>query len=295
LDYIKAMRRLDLEIAGEFVSMAATLLHIKSRMLLPQHDGASVELEREEEADPRRDLALRLLEYQKFKDLSASLNKLTLLGRDVLARGEVPDVSESSDSGELLLEENPLYSLISAFRAAMKNFKKGVHRVMGDLQSIASRIFELKELLIVGSRRRMADLITETQNPGNQILVTFLSLLELAKMGFISLFQSDPMADIYVEAQREIDRDVVSRIENYDSVNAEATATRIFAEENATAESADEEGSRDSVADDAPTAGGQEQDREAEMNPEVVAATDAEIEAELARLDRMENGQTETE
>src|SRR5262245_45625515 len=106
LEYIKNMRRLDLEVAGEFIAMAATLIHIKSRMLLPQYteDGEEVVSE-----DPRKELVQKLLEYKKIKELSGDLYKMPLLGRDVFPRGERADI-ESLEEGELVLEEKPLFS-----------------------------------------------------------------------------------------------------------------------------------------------------------------------------------------
>ncbi|MGE3681476.1 MAG: ScpA family protein [Bdellovibrionales bacterium] len=230
LEYIKAMRRLDLEVAGEFVAMAATLLHIKSRMLLPQYteDG-----EPTEDEDPRKELVQKLLEYQKVKELSAELYKRPLLGRDVFPRAEKLEL-EALQEGELILEEKPLFALIAAYRSALKNMKKTVHKVASELQSIASRILELKDRLIVGKRIVFTELITEggstAGTKSNQVLVTFLSLLELAKMGFISVFQSEPFSDIHIEPKKVIDRDVVSRVESYDSVNAEAMADKIMVE-----------------------------------------------------------------
>jgi hypothetical protein len=102
--------------------------------------------------------------------------------------------------------------------------------VLGELQSIATRILEMKDLLVVGKRLIFGDLITDKVNPGNQVLVTFLSLLELAKMGFISVFQSEPFADIHIESKRQIDRDIVSQVESYESVNAEEKAEKIMVE-----------------------------------------------------------------
>lgn len=223
LEYIKTMRRLDLEVAGDFVAMAATLLHIKSRLLLPQYNEEGEEIQE----DPRKDLVQKLLEYKKFQELSQLLYKRPLLGRDVFRRGEHTEI-ESLEEGELVLDENPLYSLIASYRHAIKNMKRTVHRIFGELQSIAIRILEMKDILVVGRRVLFRDLITDKVNPKNQVLVTFLALLELGKMGFISLFQSEAFADIHIESKRTIDRDIVSQVESYDSVNAEAKAEQII-------------------------------------------------------------------
>jgi segregation and condensation protein A len=225
LEYIKAMRKLDLEVAGEFVAMAATLLHIKSRMLLPQYEG---EEGGEAPEDPRKELVQRLVEYQKIQELSKQLYDRPLLGRDVFARGECEDF-EALEEGEVVVDENPLFSLIAAYRHALKNMKKTLHRVVGDLQSIASRILEMKDRIVIGQRIGFNQLLTET-GPGasGQVLVTFLSLLELARMNLISVFQSEPFAEIHVEGRRRIEGDVVSRVENFDNVGAEAKAEALI-------------------------------------------------------------------
>lgn len=273
LEYIKSMRKLDLEVAGEFVAMAATLLQIKSRMLLPQYTEEGEEVAE----DPRKDLVQKLLEYKKIKELSAELYKLPLLGRDVFARGERAEI-ESLDEGELILDENPLFSLIAAYRTAVKNMKKTVHRVFGELQSIAARILEMKELLVVGQRTVFKDLITDKEKPSNQVLVTFLSLLELAKIGFVSLFQSENLGDIYIEAKKSIDRDVVSQVENYDGVNADQKAQEMM---NKAQLSLDESvHSVDDETGEAPIVQESEGD----------AATDDDIEAEERRLAAEEAG-----
>jgi segregation and condensation protein A len=226
LEYIKTMRRLDLEVAGEFVAMAATLLHIKSRMLLPQYNEEGEVIAE----DPRKELVQKLVEYKKMQEFAQELYKRPLLGRDVYPRAEVELEIDGVEEGELVLEENPLFSLISSFRTAMKNMKKTVHTVASSMKSIAERILEIKDMLIVGQRTVMAQLITATENRSNEVLLTFLSLLELAKMGFISVFQTEPFADIFVDPKKVIDRDVVSQVENYDSVNAQAKADEIINE-----------------------------------------------------------------
>lgn len=271
LEYIKTMRRLDLEVAGEFVAMAATLLHIKSRMLLPQYNEEGEEVEQE---DPRKELVQKLLEYKKIKELSTELYKMPLLGRDVFPRGEREEI-EAEGEGELILEDNPLFSLIASYRSAMKNMKKTVHRVSGALQSIAARILEIKDRLVVGQRTVFKDLITAQENVGSQVLVTFLSILELGKMGLVSLFQNGPFEDIYIEPMRVIDGDAISNVENYDSVNADQKADQLMVEAQL---------SLDEV----------EAKLEGEEAPVVTesfadSATDDEIEAEEQRLFAQEN------
>ena len=218
LEYIKMMKELDLELAGEFVAMAATLIHIKSRMLLPQYDANGEIVESE---DPRKELVQRLIEYQKYQEAAHLLYERPLLGRDYWARGMRERLDAKED--EIILEENALFSLITAYRTALRGVKRKIHQVSSRLQSIASRILEIKDRLIVGQKVAMSDLITVTEGRHRQVLITFLSMLELGKMGFIRLFQSDTYQEIYIEAQREIEDAAVSRVEEYDSVHAETS------------------------------------------------------------------------
>jgi segregation and condensation protein A len=219
LEYIKLMKELDLEVAGEFVAMAATLIHIKSRMLLPQYDENGEIVENE---DPRKELVQRLLEYQKYQEAAQHLYERPLLGRDLWARGIREKLEVKED--EIILEDNALFSLISAYRFALKGAKKKIHQVAAKLQSIASRILEIKDRLVLNQKVAMSDLITATEAKHRQVLITFLSILELGKMGFVRLFQSDTYQEIYIEAHREIEAAALSRVEEYDNVNASEKA-----------------------------------------------------------------------
>lgn len=225
LEYIKLMKELDLEVAGEFVAMAATLIQIKSRMLLPQYDENGEIVENE---DPRKELVQRLLEYQKYQEAAKSLYERPLLGRDVWSRGMKEKLEMKED--EIVLEDNPVFSLISAYRRAVKTAKKKIHQVAAKLQSIAARILEIKDLLVVGQKVPMSELITTSENRRKQVLITFLSVLELGKIGFVSLFQSDVYQEIYVEAKQSVQTDVLSKVEEYDNLRSEEFATEMIVE-----------------------------------------------------------------
>jgi segregation and condensation protein A len=219
LEYIKLMQELDLELAGDFVAMASTLIHIKSRMLLPQYDENGEVIEQD---DPRKELVQRLLEYQKYQEAGQKLYERPLLNRDQWARG-VREKLDSKDD-EILLEENALFSLISAYRGAVRSIRNRIHQVTAKTQSIASRIVEMKDKLVVGVRLAMSDLLTEAAETKKQVLITFLSILELGKMGFISIYQAEGFSEIYIEALRPIEGDAISRVEEYDSMRADEVA-----------------------------------------------------------------------
>ena len=214
LEYLKMMRELDLEVAGEFISMAATLLHIKSRMLLPQYneDGELVENE-----DPRKELVQRLLEYERFQSAAKELYERPLLGRDYWTRG-FQEVWEEPEE-ELIVEDNGLFQLIQHFRRAMALAKKKVHQVAGKIQSISSRIQEISQILAVGVRKSLQELITaEGEGKSRQVLITFLTVLELAKLGFVRLFQTDHVSDLWIETRKELTGDALSKVEEYSAL-----------------------------------------------------------------------------
>ncbi len=228
LDYIKTMKTLDLEGAGDFVAMAATLLQIKSRMLLPNYNEAGEEVTPD---DPRRELVQRLLEYEKFQEASKLLKARPWVGRDVWLRGQRLNLDAVETSDDVILEDNPLFSLISSYRQVVRNMKIGIHKVMGAMQSVASRIIEMKDFFIPGQRVEFSQLITaEKEKRSSQILITFLSLLELAKMGFVSIFQADNYGQIQIDPKKVIDTDVLSQVESYESVESEQVAQQILAE-----------------------------------------------------------------
>ncbi len=223
MEYIKLMQELDLDVAGEFITMASTLIHIKSKMLLPQYDENGEIIETE---DPRKELVQRLLEYQKYQEAAKSLYERPLLGRDIFARG-IREKLEAKEE-EIVLEENALFALISAYRHALRAIKKKIHQVAERTQSIAQRILEMKEKLILGQRVALSDFISQIENKRRQILITFLSILELGKMGFVSIYQTENFAEIYVQALKPIESDVISKVEEYDSMNAEEVAAQLM-------------------------------------------------------------------
>jgi segregation and condensation protein A len=224
LDYIKKMKELDLEVAGEFVAMAATLIHIKSRMLLPTYDenGEVVEVE-----DPRKELVQKLLEYQKYQEAAQKLYERPLKGRDFWLRGIREEIEDDREEEILLEEENALFALISEYRKVIRNQKTNVHKVGQKEQSIAHRITEIRNLLNPGERTTLWQIL-DNETGEKKLLITFLSLLELGKMGFVSLFQSEPYADIHIDAKKEIDNDAISNVEEYDAAAAEAVAEQLM-------------------------------------------------------------------
>ena len=231
LGYIKTMKKLDLEVAGEFIAMAATLIHIKSRMLLPQYNEEGEVVESD---DPRRELVQKLLEYQRFQEASDIIYSRPLVGRDTWLRGtkEVFEAEESEDDIEI--EDNPLYALIKSYRYVIKASKRATHKVFKELKSISQRVAEIKTIMMVGKRIIFDTLIDRKNLKGDslrdQILITFLSMLELGKLGFVRVYQSAPFEDIHVDTVKTLDENFIDQADSYSYVNNTPSAEALFSQ-----------------------------------------------------------------
>jgi len=191
LDYLKLMKVLNLDVAGEYLLMAATLLHIKSRMLLPASSDGEGE---EEEIDPRAELVRRLLEYQQYKEAAVELEKRPLLDRDVYARG----VSQEEEPEEEKVEVN-LFELLEAFRRVLEKAKsEATHEVILDPITLEQRIQEILSLLRQERRSMAFHTLFPEQAPRRMIVVTFLALLELVKAKAVRIFQASPFETIRI-------------------------------------------------------------------------------------------------
>lgn len=184
--YIDAMKSLNLDLAGEYLVLAATLLHIKSRMLLPVH---REEGETEEE-DPRAELVRRLLEYKTYKEAALELGCVKLLDRDVFVR---------TDSGDGLVEEEgrPLrevgiFELVEAFRRVLASAGgEYVLDVSLETMSLSQRINEILVLLEEKDVLTFDELLGEIRDR-RQLVYSFLALLELMKLRVVRAFQRAP-------------------------------------------------------------------------------------------------------
>jgi segregation and condensation protein A len=188
LEYIRIMKVLDLTIAGEFLVMAATLMYIKSRMLLP----APAEVEEEEEADPRAELVQRLVEYKRFKEAAIHLSQQALLGVDVFIR---PAQEIEVDTGEI---EADLFHLIDALRALLEREQvEDFHEVTLELVTLRERMRELYERL-QGTREAISFSALFTSSSRVELIVTFLALLELVKSGMLRAYQREDFGPLWV-------------------------------------------------------------------------------------------------
>ena len=201
LEYLAVMQlastQFGLDVASEYLLMAATLAHIKSKMLLPAPPPGQEDEASELEEDPREALIKRLLEYQKYKQAGADLAARGVTGRDVFTRGVV--LEEAVNTGLPPLAEVPIYSLVEAFQAVLARAKvKMSHDVIADRISLSDRIGELSDVL--NARKRVTfDSLFEGVTTRFDLVITFLALLEMSKLRMTRLFQTEPLAPIYVE------------------------------------------------------------------------------------------------
>jgi segregation and condensation protein A len=194
LDYVNLIKMLDLEVAGDFILMASTLMHIKVRMLLPKEID-----EKGEEIDPRADLVKALLEYKRYKEMSDELGFFETAQRKISYRGYYDvDPKEAPPELDILLKNITVYDLAKAFRKAIDNVKREfVHEIIKVSVSIDEQITFI--LSLVGDAKEISfiELICN-MHERMRIVVTFVALLELAKMGQIGIKESFSSNDFIV-------------------------------------------------------------------------------------------------
>lgn len=184
LEYIEAMKSLNLNLAGEYLVLAATLIHIKSRMLLPVHD----EDEMEDEEDPREELVRQLLEYKTFKEAALNLDRMTLLGRDIFSR-EFSDEDEDEEA-ERPVKEIGIFELVEAFRKMVaQSASTELMEIDVEKISLSERINEIIDELNEKKTLTFADLIGELHDK-MRLIYTFLAILELMKLRIIKAYQT---------------------------------------------------------------------------------------------------------
>jgi segregation and condensation protein A len=185
LEYIDVLSELDLDVAGEFLVMAATLIHIKSRMLLPRPDPSQEDLDE----DPRDALVNRLLEHQKFKAAAELLHERETIRSAQWLR---PDERVAPMAGEEIEPELEvdLFSLLSAFKAVLDRAKLRPHVPLPPEQvSIEDRIEQLLSKLSETEACGFEDLFDDVWSRGD-LVVTFLALLEMIRLRLVRVFQA---------------------------------------------------------------------------------------------------------
>jgi len=194
VQYLELMQMLDLDIAGEFLVMAATLMHIKSKMLLPQEE---IEQE-EEEKDPRTELVEKLLEYKKFKEAAQQLKNREAHSKEVFARPVIREPIEDDLSEDELYFEASIFDLLSAFSKMLKEVPKDrFYEVLKDEVTVSEKIHEIFHLLVKKPTLYFLELFGRSRSK-LEIIATFLALLELIRMKEVVVKQDKVFCDIKI-------------------------------------------------------------------------------------------------
>jgi len=195
LEYIDMMKAFNIDVAGDFLVMASTLVYIKSRLLLPEKD------EDGDGEDPREELTRPLLEYLHFKELAGELYEREMLERDVFKRGPVNDYSDFEPE-DVPLDVN-LFQLMDAFKRILENSIPDAEITFrADNLSVQDRISFILENLKEKNTLFFKELFVEDRTI-SEFVVTFLSVLELVHMGLVRVYQPSVDSEIRLEARFE--------------------------------------------------------------------------------------------
>jgi segregation and condensation protein A len=196
VEYIETMRLLDLEIAGEFLVMAATLMYIKSRELLPREQQVQTEGEDDAE-DPRWELIRQLVEYKKFKDAAARLQELEIRQEGIFPR--LPAKLEFEREQPAAKADASIFDLVSAVNTILKRFseKEDLREIFEDKWSVSEKIDLLRRRLVQTTRLRFSELFADATSR-TEVVVTFLAMLELIRLKVLVAIQSEEFGDIEI-------------------------------------------------------------------------------------------------
>lgn len=195
MQYIEMMKMLDLEVVGDFLVMAATLMQIKSKMLLPP-DPVD---EEEQEEDPRDELARRLLEYKRFKEIAEELHEKEQEMKDFFPRVIDEDERKKlhNDAKEIYIDAS-LFDLITAFSEALRKVpEQQIHEIITENFTVESKRDEIRHLLLETHSFHLSQVFNRARNK-EEMVVTFLAILELIRQQEIRIVQQETFSDIEV-------------------------------------------------------------------------------------------------
>lgn len=194
LEYVEIIKLLDLESAGEFILLAATLIRIKAKMLLPRPQTD----EEEDIIDPRLELVSRLLEYKRFKELAVKLSDLEDEQRNVFARVYNDEIEPEPEGGIEMDEDVTLFSLITAFKQVLDRMPRETFHHVEIIQiSLEEQIDYILNRLVNGKQVTFVELVSHVRDR-LIIVVTFMALLELIKRGELITRQSRAFGEIWI-------------------------------------------------------------------------------------------------
>jgi segregation and condensation protein A len=216
------MRMLDLEIAGEFLVMASTLMYIKSRELLPVDQQVQVEGEEEGE-DPRWELIRQLVEYKKFKDAATQLQSLEAQQENIFPR--LPGKLEFASDAPVAKPDVSIFDLLSAVNGVLQRFnskREDLRDIFEDKWTVSEKIEHIRNLLTTRSNVRFSELFAEATSR-TEVVVTFLAVLELIRLKQLVCTQPEPFAEI--EINHAAKQSVMSGATGQEPVAAEPSQT----------------------------------------------------------------------
>lgn len=196
IEYIEMMREFDLEVAGEFLVMASTLMYIKSRELLPVDQQVQVEGE-EDDTDPRWELIRQLVEYKKFKDAAAQLQTLEARQEGVYPR--LPIKPEFAEEKAPVKPEVSIFDLLNAVNSVLKRFEKrdNAREIFEDKWTVSEKIESIIRVLTSRETVRFSELF-EDATSRSEVVCTFLALLELIRLKQLVCAQTEAFAEIEI-------------------------------------------------------------------------------------------------
>lgn len=194
LEYLDIIKELDLDIASDFMVMAATLIYIKSRMLLPPDETAEDVLSQGD--DPRKLLVERLLEYQAFKEASHRFKEMEEKRGEAFSRSYIDDSSDSADSS-LFLSEISMFDLMEAVKKILQDVSSKSAEISRDLLTVKDRMAFIMEKIQGESAVAFQDFFSG-QETRIEVIVTFIALLEVLKMRIAKAFQKEEFGNIWI-------------------------------------------------------------------------------------------------
>ncbi|WP_442601153.1 segregation and condensation protein A [Paenibacillus sp. KN14-4R] len=207
LEYVKAMEEFELEVTSEFLVMAATLLSIKSKMLLPKPPVVELDMEpyEDEDWDPRAELVQKLLEYRKYKAI-ADLLREKEVDRSLVFTREPEDLTPFlTPTQENPVEGLDINDLLLAFRRSLRKLvsRTTVAKIRRDEVSVKDRMAEIMQMLQIKRGKVLFSKLFDYELTREEIIVTFLAMLELMKRKVISCYQHNLFEEIVIEAREE--------------------------------------------------------------------------------------------
>jgi segregation and condensation protein A len=190
LEYLRLMEELDIGVAGEFLVMAATLIHIKSKLLLPRDP--ATDAEGDELEDPRQELIYQLLEHQKFKNAAEDLHSRAEIQRGVFTRKD----SETEENAEVSAS---VFDLLGAFREVLLRLHAVVEiEIARDEVTLGQKLAEVRALVEMEPSFSVTELFASSRSR-RELVITFLAVLELTRLRFIRILQPEAFGDVRAE------------------------------------------------------------------------------------------------